>query len=70
MNGETHEGRNHDQPSDLRCLPCNVILRDVAGGVGMSAIDPAVSMRAIDNQDLLGVVGQVRELLGKAVEDI
>lgn len=29
-------------------LPCNVILREVEGGVEVSAIDPVASMQAID----------------------
>ena len=51
-------------------LPCNVILREVDGGVEVSAIDPVASMQAIDNTELHGVAGQVRDLLKKAVEAI
>jgi uncharacterized protein (DUF302 family) len=51
-------------------LPCNVIVRQVEGGVEVSAIDPVASMTAIDNQELKRVAGEVRELLGKAVERI
>ena len=51
-------------------LPCNVILRDVEGGVEVSAIDPVSSMQAIDNPELHAVAGQVRDLLKKAVEAI
>ncbi len=51
-------------------LPCNVILREVEGGVEVSAIDPVVSMQAIDNPELHAVAGQVRDLLKKAVEAI
>ena len=36
-------------------LPCNVILREVEGGVEVSAIDPVASMQAIDNPDLHAV---------------
>jgi len=49
-------------------LPCNVILREVAGGVEISAIDPVASMQAIDNTDLKAVAGQVRDLLRSAVD--
>ena len=49
-------------------LPCNVILREVDGGVEVSAIDPVASMQAIDNAELHAVAGQVRDLLKKAVE--
>lgn len=48
-------------------LPCNVILREVDGGVEISAIDPVASMQAIDNAELKAVAGQVRDLLAKAV---
>lgn len=51
-------------------LPCNVILREVAGGVEVSAIDPVASMQAIENAALIAVAGEVRDLLSKAVESI
>ena len=51
-------------------LPCNVILRDVDGGVDVSAVDPVASMQAIDNSELHAVAGKVRDLLKKAVEAI
>jgi uncharacterized protein (DUF302 family) len=51
-------------------LPCNVILREVAGGVEVSAVDPVASMEAIDNRALHEVAGKVRDLLAKAVEAI
>lgn len=51
-------------------LPCNVILREVEGGVEVSAIDPVASMQAIENAELTVVAGEVRDLLAKAVEAI
>lgn len=51
-------------------LPCNVILREVDGGVDVSAIDPVASMQAIDNDRLKEVAGQVRDMLRVAVEAI
>jgi uncharacterized protein (DUF302 family) len=51
-------------------LPCNVILREVEGGVEVSAIDPVASMQAIENDDLTAVAGTVRDLLAKAVAAI
>jgi uncharacterized protein (DUF302 family) len=51
-------------------LPCNVILREVEGGVEVSAVDPAASMQAIDNAELAEVAAQVRDLLAKAVQAI
>jgi hypothetical protein len=47
-----------------------VILREVDGGVEISAIDPVASMQAIDNAELIGVAAQVRTLLAKAVAEI
>jgi uncharacterized protein (DUF302 family) len=51
-------------------LPCNVILREVDGGVEVSAIDPVTSMQGIENVELTAVAGEVRDLLAKAVEAI
>jgi uncharacterized protein (DUF302 family) len=51
-------------------LPCNVIIRQVEGGVEVSAIDPVASMAAIKNSDLHAVAGQVRDLLAAAVKAI
>ncbi|RID90155.1 DUF302 domain-containing protein [Gemmobacter lutimaris] len=51
-------------------LPCNVILREVDGGVEVSAINPVASMQAIENAALDSVAGQVRDLLAKAVAGI
>lgn len=51
-------------------LPCNVILREVEGGVEVSAIDPVASMQAIDNAELTGVAGQVRDILAEVVAAI
>jgi uncharacterized protein (DUF302 family) len=51
-------------------LPCNVILREVEGGIQVSAIDPVASMQAIDNAELHAVAGQVRDMLSQVVEEI
>ena len=51
-------------------LPCNVILREVDGGVEVSAIDPLASMQAIDNDELKSVAGQVRDMLTEVIEQI
>ncbi len=50
-------------------LPCNVILREVDGGVEVSAIDPVASMQAIDNAGLTRVAGQVRDMLAGVVKN-
>lgn len=51
-------------------LPCNVILREVSEGVEISAIDPVVSMTAIDNDELKQVAGKVRDMLSEVVRAI
>ena len=51
------------EPKVGAMLPCNVILREVGGGVEVSAVDPVASMSGIDNADLKGVAGQVRDML-------
>jgi len=49
-------------------LPCNVILRELAGGVvEVSAVDPLASMQAIDNPELGAVAKQVRDKLQKVI---
>lgn len=48
-------------------LPCNVILREVEGGVEISAIDPVASMAAVGNAGLHEVAGKVRTMLAEVV---
>ena len=48
-------------------LPCNVILREVEGGVEVSAVDPQASMAGIENADLKAVAGKVRDMLTTVV---
>ncbi|GGY63421.1 DUF302 domain-containing protein [Marinobacter zhanjiangensis] len=51
-------------------LPCNVILREIPEGVEISAIDPVVSMSAIENDELKQVAGEVRDKLSEAVKAV
>ena len=51
-------------------LPCNVILREVDGGIQVSAVDPVASMQAIANDELHAVAGQVRDVLATIVDEI
>lgn len=51
-------------------LPCNVILRETADGVEVSAVDPVASMTAIDNEQLKQVAGEVRSMLSEVVTAI
>lgn len=58
------------EPKVGAMLPCNVILREVPGGVEVSAIDPVASMAAIPNGALKQVAGQVRQMLADVVANI
>jgi uncharacterized protein (DUF302 family) len=51
-------------------LPCNVILREVAEGIEVSAVDPVASMSAIDNAELKQVAGKVRDMLAAVIQAI
>jgi uncharacterized protein (DUF302 family) len=48
-------------------LPCNVIVRETAGGVEVSAVDPVASMQAIDNDSLGEVAVEVRNKLQRVI---
>ncbi len=58
------------EPKVGSMLPCNVILRQVDGGIEVSAIDPQASMMGIDNDALKKVAGQVRDMLATAIGEI
>lgn len=52
-------------------LPCNVIVQETpATGVEVSAINPLISMSAVQNPDLLGIAKQVQEKLKKVISRI
>lgn len=51
-------------------LPCNVVVQQSDGGVEVFAIEPAASMRAIENAALLAHAGKVGERLKAAVDDV
>lgn len=51
-------------------LPCNVVVQQTDHGVEVFAIDPAASMSAIDNAELLAHARTVGEHLRSAVEEI
>ncbi len=49
-------------------LPCNVIIQEKEkGNIEVSAVDPAASMMAIDNEELTTVAQEVRDKLKKVV---
>jgi uncharacterized protein (DUF302 family) len=58
------------EPKIGAMLPCNVILREVEGGIQVSAVDPVASMQAIENDELHAVAGQVRDMLTTVVDEI
>lgn len=58
------------EPKVGAMLPCNVILREVADGIEVSAVDPVASMSAINNDQLSEVAAEVRAMLSKVIEAI
>ena len=59
------------EPKVGAMLPCNVIVRAIAGGdVMVSAIDPVASMQAIDNAILKKTAEKVGTMLGEVVKSI
>ncbi len=51
-------------------LPCNVILRETAEGIEVSAVDPIASMSAIENPALLPIATEVQQLLTAVITDL
>ncbi|WP_417808211.1 DUF302 domain-containing protein [Thioclava sp.] len=51
------------EPKIGAMLPCNVILREVDGGVEVSAVDPVASMQAVESDGLADVATKVRAML-------
>lgn len=51
-------------------LPCNVVVRQVKGAIEVSAIDPAVAMQSVDNEELLVLASKVGAQLSTALADI
>ncbi|QQX75779.1 MULTISPECIES: DUF302 domain-containing protein [Aequorivita] len=52
-------------------LPCNVIVQErEPGTVEISAVDPAASMMAVQNDSLAGIAKEVQEKLTKVIKSI
>ena len=52
-------------------LPCNVIVQEkVTGQVEVSAVDPAASMQAIENEALSDIATEIRARLQKVIEGL
>ncbi|MCG6115260.1 MAG: DUF302 domain-containing protein [Mesorhizobium sp.] len=58
------------EPKVGAMLPCNVILREVDGGIEISAVDPQASMAGIKNERLIAVAGEVRDMLVEAIRAV
>jgi uncharacterized protein (DUF302 family) len=52
-------------------LPCNVVVQEGENGqTTVSAVDPVMSMQAVENESLGEVAGQVKTKLQKAIESV
>lgn len=52
-------------------LPCNVIVQEIAeDDIEVAAVDPIASMKAIENQELYGIAGQVQEKLKNVIRNL
>ena len=52
-------------------LPCNIIIQELdANRIEVSAINPLVSMQAVNNKQLKGVAKEVSEKLKKVIKNI
>jgi uncharacterized protein (DUF302 family) len=52
-------------------LPCNVIVQEkVAGQIEVSAVDPAASMQAVENDKLAEIATEIRDRLKKAIDQL
>lgn len=52
-------------------LPCNVIVQEKeVGQVEVSAVDPAASMQAIENEELAGIAKEIRARLQKVIDQL
>lgn len=52
-------------------LPCNVILREISENeVEVSAIDPVISMQAVENPALAPIAGEIREKLKRVLDSL
>lgn len=50
-------------------LPCNVIIQQVAPGrVEVAAINPVASMASVPNATLIGLAGQVEQMMREMIE--
>lgn len=49
-------------------LPCSVIVQELMNNeIEVAAVDPVVSMMSIENPDLAGIAGEIKEKLERAI---
>lgn len=52
-------------------LPCNVIVQELGNNeVEIAAVDPVASMMAIENPNLFGIAGEIKEKLERAIASV
>jgi uncharacterized protein (DUF302 family) len=51
-------------------LPCNVIVQQLEGGVEVAAVDPMVSMQAVENPALEEIALEIRDKLRSAIDSL
>ncbi len=52
-------------------LPCNVIVQELdSNEVEIAAVDPVASMMAIENPNLAGIAGEIKEKLERAIASV
>lgn len=51
-------------------LPCNVIVQQTEDGIEVAAVDPMVSMQAVENKDLAEIAGEVQSKLKSVIENL
>lgn len=52
-------------------LPCNVIVQEKEkGSIEIAAVDPAASMQAVQNEQLITLAEKVREKLQKVIQNL
>ena len=52
-------------------LPCSVIVQELEENeIEVAAVDPMASMMAVENPDLEGIAGEVKEILERAIASL
>ncbi len=52
-------------------LPCNVILQEVGENqVEVAAVNPVASLMAVENKQLAGIAGEIKEKLERVIASL